>query len=788
MSESIAYLLLGIGAGGFYAMLACGIVVAFKGSGVINFAHAAIAMYVAFQFHYLRTRSRLELPWIDFLPGDTFPLNVPVRMTFGSEDGSMALVPAVVLAMATAVLLGAMAHVLVFRPLRNAAPLGKVVGSLGAMLYLQGVALINFGPDTPSPRPVLRDGVSRNFLGLGKPMPIESLSFAILAVVVAGVTWAFFQYTRAGLATRAAASNEKGAVLLGYSPQRLALNNWILSALIAGIAGVFVGSITGPLSPVKFTGLIVPALGAALIGRLASIPWAAVGGLAIGMMDSWTSIWLTQRSWWPTVLTPTVVKDSLPLIVIVAVLYLRGRSLPIRGVVESKRLPLSPYPRRVWQWSVIGGGAAILLATGLPGGFVFGGLDGVWMLALSTSLIAAMLMLSYTVITGYVGQISIVQISLAGVAAFVTSRLMADGIATADQPFPVHGLDLAWPLAATGGVIAAVLVGVLLGLPAVRIRGVQLAVVTIAAAVFLQSFYFENAHLTDLHTGSNAVVRDPTFFGIDLSSVSSRGTVDNPNFVVFCVAVLVLLCVVVANLRRSATGRRFLAVRVNERAAVAAGIDVARTKLLAFAISSAIAGVGGVMTGFQQRQVSSSGWVFFASLTLLAFAYMGGITSISGAIVGGVIATGGLASAFMDYHLEGISEYHVVVGGVGMVLTAILHPEGLAPAWHPGLQQLGRWLTTGPVEKFPAAMVRFLPGIVPGSLITTFLLLVNDAKWNGWQLLLIAFVGLLVRAAGLALWHAIESRQAGPPDRQDHLTPGGSLAGDATPAAVEVGR
>jgi branched-chain amino acid transport system permease protein len=764
MQAALAYLVIGVGAGAFYAMLATGVVVAFKGSGVINFAHGAMAMYVGFQFHYLRTRSRFELPWVDFLPGAKVPGNLPVTIRFG-DGGPMPFLPAFVLAMATAVLLGAMVHFLVFRPLRNSPPLGKVIGSLGVMLYLQGVALLNFGPDTPNPRPVLPSGIIKNFLGLGRPMPIESLSFAALAVAIASITWVIFRYTQVGLASRAATTNEKGAVLLGYSVQRLALANWILSAVLAGLAGIFVGSITGSIDPVKFTGLIVPALGAALIGRLVSIPAAVAGGFMMGMLDSWTTTWLTLQGWWPSVLTPTAVRDALPLVVIVAVLFLRGKSLPIRGAVRERRLPLAPHPKRVWQWGMIGGGIAIVLATGLPGGFVFSGFTGTWSLALSVSLISAMLMLSYTVITGYLGQISLAQMSLAGIAAFVTSRLMSDGIASPDQPFPVSGLGLAWPLAAIGGVIVAAIVGTLVGLPAVRIRGVQLAVVTLAAAVFIQTFYLENPHLTDLHAGSNAIVRDPTFFGIELKSVSSRGTVDNPNFIIFCVVVLVLLCFAVANLRRSSTGRRFLAVRANEQAAAAGGIDVVRTKLLGFAIASAIAGVGGVMTGFQQRQVSSVGWVFMASLALLAFAYMGGITSINGAIVGGAISTGGLVGVFSEFHFEGAESYYAMLGGVGMIATAVLHPEGLAPAWQSGLQQLGRWLTTGPPEKFPKAAARLLPGMIPGAAFCVVLIWRNADEFRGWYVPLVIVVGLLGRAISVELWHAVGRRRRVPATR-----------------------
>lgn len=782
MRESIAYLLIGLGAGAFYAMLAAGVVVAFKGSGVINFAHGAMAMFVAFQFHYLKTKSRLQLPWVDFLPFHW--LNIPVTITFG--DGRMGFVPAFILSMLTAVLLGVMAHFLVFRPLRNAAPLGKVIGALGTMLYLQGVALKNFGSDNPNPKAVFPDGIINNFLGLGKPMPKDALSFGIFAIVIGGLMWAFFQYTRFGLATRAAAGNEKGAVLLGYSPERLALTNWILAAGLAGLAGVFVGSITGALNPVKFTGLIVPALGAALIGRLASIPWAVGGGLVMGMLDSWTTTWLTIQSWWPKFITSSGAKDALPLLVIVLVLVFRGKSLPIRGTVEEKRLPLSPYPKRVGVWCLVFGGLAIILATGLPGGFLFHGLDGVWGLALTTTMITSMIMLSYVVITGYIGQISIVQMSIAGVAAFVTSRFMANGLASPDQPFPVRGLDWPWPPAALAGIIVAVLVGVLVGLPAVRIRGVQLAVVTIAAAVVLQTQYFENDHWTDLRAGSNAVVRDPTFFGLDLKSVGSGGLTDNPRFAIFCAVVLCLLAAAVANIRRSGTGRRFLAVRANERAAAAAGIEVPRAKLLAFALASGIAGVAGIMTGFQQRQVSSANWVFGASLAVLAFAYLGGITSVAGAVIGGVIGAGGLVAVMGNYHNPGFTPYVALLGGVGMILTAIIHPEGQAPFWQPSVRYFGNWISTGPIDKFPKFIIKVLPGMLPGMLFAWWLIFVKAEEWRNWHALIILQVGAMTRGIGKQIYAGIKAKRDGTPAGHGHGPTPPSAKTDSTPALAEA--
>jgi branched-subunit amino acid ABC-type transport system permease component len=744
VKDAIGFAFLGLGAGGFIALMATGLVVAFKGSGVINFSHGAVAMYAAFTYNYLRLDGTIRLPLVDILP--THQANIPVRISLAS-GGPVDKWLAIVISLLMSVLIGAGMHYLVFKPLRNAAPLGKVIGAIGVMLYLQGVALVNFGSENPQPEPVLfASSLFTNFLGFGKPLPGESLALAVVACVVGAALWFNYKFTRFGLATRAAAGNEKGAVLLGYSPERLALSNWIIAALTAGLAGVLVGSVTGALSVVKFTTLIVPALGAALIGSLSSVPIAIAGGIGIGMLQTVVSTWMTGQTWFPEWLQSGAT-DAIPLVIIVAVLFLRGKSLPVRGNIQEKRLPLSPYPKRIGWYVAVFVPLGAILAFGLPGDFIFSGLSGKWGFAFTTTLIGAMLMLSYVLLAGYVGQISMVQLSIAGVAAFFMARMTANGTPSPEDPFAVSGPGLAWPIAAILGIIVAVAVGMILGIPALRIRGVQLAVVTIAAAVSLQTLYFDNAKLTNLMAGSNAAVPSPTFFGIDIGSTGSEGLTDSPKFALFCVIVLAIMCTIVSNLRRGSTGRRFLAVRANERAAASAGVDVARTKLLAFGLASALAGMAGVMTAFQQQQISSANWVYFAGLVTLAFAYLGGITSVSGAVIGGILTGSGVVAVFGAHQSEGLHSYTPVLGGVGMILTAILHPSGQSMLYQPIVQYFGSWLKRARGREWAGVARRLGPFIVIG--VAWGAIGINPWRtddWSRpWMMALGAFLALFIR-------------------------------------------
>ena len=286
--------------------------------------------------------------------------------------------------------------------------------------------------------------------------------------------------------------------------------------------------------------------------------------------------------------------------------------------------------------------------------FVFenSGIRTVFAGAIQTSLVFMIVMLSLVVLTGYTGQISLVQMSLAGVAAFFMARMMADGTGQGIEPqCRSSGPGLPWPLAALAGIAVAVLVGLLVGLPG----GAHPRRATGRRhdrrgdhdpGRLPRQRQADRPRLRRRRRQVDAARRSSA---LDIGARSERAQNENPAFAIFEVVVLVLLAVAVANMRRSGLGRRFLSVRANERAAAAAGINVARTKLLAFGISAAIAGIGGVMLAFKQVEVSSANFPYTASLAVLAFAYLGGITSINGAIVGGMLVAGALAAVTSNY-------------------------------------------------------------------------------------------------------------------------------------------
>jgi branched-chain amino acid transport system permease protein len=225
--------------------------------------------------------------------------------------------------------------------------------------------------------------------------------------------------------------------------------------------------------------------------------------------------------------------------------------------------------------------------------------------------------------------------------------------------------------------VAAAL-GLAVAVPALRVRGVNLAVVTLAAGVAVEALVFRNPSYTGGLKGS--VVPEPRLFGVDLGIRGRHpGQYPRVGFALLVLAVLVLLALALANLRRSASGRRMLAVRANERAATAAGVDTAGVKLLAFCVSAFLAGVAGSLVGYQQGRLSFDSFGVFVSLGFLAYAYLGGVATVGGALVGGLLVGGGLVSTALDRWL-GLGRFHLLLSGAGLVAVAVLVPEGIAGA------------------------------------------------------------------------------------------------------------
>jgi ABC-type branched-subunit amino acid transport system permease subunit len=300
-------------------------------------------------------------------------------------------------------------------------------------------------------------------------------------------------------------------------------------------------------------------------------------------------------------------------------------------------------------------------------------LGGSYRAALMTSFILAIIALSFVVVTGYTGQISFAQYSLVGASALLLSEMTT----VWKIPFPVA------PVLAA---LAVGLLGVLIGLPALRVRGVNLAIVTVVMAIAVSSVYFNNDSLNGGINGGQ--VTGPTLFGLNLE-IGSGGSYPRIQFGLLCLVVLTLIALGVANLRRSRLGAQMLAVRANERSAAANGINVARVKLIGFGIAACIAGLGGALLGYQQTSVSGDSFDALSGILLFGICYISGITTITGAVAAGLIGSNGLIYVVINRQIN-FGSYYLLITGLILIFAIIRHPEGLGGTIQEPLERLVR--------------------------------------------------------------------------------------------------
>jgi branched-chain amino acid transport system permease protein len=624
----LEFAVLGLGLAAVYIGLATGLLLVYRATGIINFAQGAMAMWGAYVFAMLVDDGLLVLPVGSVQLGD-----------------GMGILPALLIGLLNAAVLGVLVHYLVFRPVRNAPVLAQVVVSIGLMIGLQALAVIRFGPNNLKVESLIPRGKVEL---LGASLSVrEMLMTAIMLVLAAGV-WAYLRFSYSGAATRAAAENERGAVLTGLDPNRLALVAMVLGAVVSTVGVLLASTLTG-LSPANYTVMIVPALAVLLIARLESLALIGVGGVALGVFQSELSL-IATKSWWP-VWAKSGLEQVVPFAVIMVILFVLGRRMPARGSLESVRLPDVKVPRiRPIPALILLGTAVVLL-------LVF---NDTYRFALTSSLIITLLALSYVLITGYLGQISLAQSAFAGAAGFALAKLTDYW----NMPFPLAILLCA---------LAAACLGMAVSLPAFRIRGVQLAIVTIAAALAIERFVFGNYSLTPA-TGNP--IADPELFGISFAVREGRNLA-RVEFSLMVLAIVTLVILMFVRIARGDTGRAFLAVRANERAAASAGIDVRRTKLMGFGLSAFIAGVAGCLLGYSQGQLSAESFSVVVGLQILAMAYLGGITSFGGAIVAGMIGPLGLVYTAMHRWFD-MGDYYALISGIALILTAVINPAGIA--------------------------------------------------------------------------------------------------------------
>jgi ABC-type branched-subunit amino acid transport system ATPase component/branched-subunit amino acid ABC-type transport system permease component len=565
---------------------------------------------------------------LNIAQGAMVMLGAYLYMDLSVRAGVAALV-AMLISVVSVGLVGVAIQIVVMRPLRTASPLTRLIASVGVLITIQGALQLAFGSAVVLPPPVLPQGTVK--LPDGIIIGEDRLILIAIAVVLTAVLWALYRYTKFGIATEATATSPSVADALGVPYNKLAIGNWFLAGALAGLSGPLLAPITG-LDLTTMTYLVVPALAAALIAGFRSFPLALIGGMVIEVSQTITTEHVTAPG------ADTVVA----LMIIVVVLAWRRRAIPTRGQVALRLPAVGAGNVRPVMLAITVVAALASVWTWLPGG---------WLSAALVSLLIALPMLSVVVVTGLAGQPSFAQFALAGLGALVAATLSEH-----------YGLP--FPLLAICGAVASAIAGGVLALISLRTRGESLAIVTVAASLALYAAVLTRNSVVTVHSAN--------LFGLNVNSI------DYPKrYISLVIVVLLAAGLAVAALRRSVIGRRLIAVRSNERAALALGINVARSKVVASVIGGAIAGLGGVLIAFESTSVTFSGYDVLTSINVTAWSVIGGVGYATGPLAAMVFIPGGLGSQTFNA-LFGDASWLPLIGGILLIATVVGNPDGVA--------------------------------------------------------------------------------------------------------------
>jgi branched-chain amino acid transport system permease protein len=562
MTELFQFTLFGLMLGCIYAIAAMGLVLTYTVTGVFNFAHGAVGMIAAFCYFELRVRHGVPTP---------------------------IAVAAVVLLLAP--VLGLAAERLL-RRFQGADYATSLVVTVALTVGLLGLSQRAFDPGVARNVPYLFG--DRRVEVLSVPITYDRIAQVIVAAAVAfGLRFLLFG-TPLGARMRAVVDDRDLARLNGVRSVAMARISWMIGFSLAALGGVlFAGGHN--LNAIVLTLLVLNAYGAAMIGRLTSLPMTCVGALLLGLCEELTNVtWL-----WPSSDVFLRTRLAIPgLFLVVAVLLVPSFRLSA-GRIVGRDQPAIPTIRQ-----------ALVAAAALVAGVAF--LVNLAPADMQTHIVRALVMaticLSLVAVTGLSGQVSLAQYLFVGLGAFVFGKSFGGD--------SVLGVLLA-------GVVTAAVAAVV-ALPAVRLRGLHLALSTFGIALI----------------GREAVLGDPRIFGLGGMSIRRPdvlgfSTSSDAAFAVWCALVFALLAVVVVALRRSWFGRQLTALRDSELAAATLGMRVRYAKLGIFAVSGFIAGCAGSLFGGLSGAVQGTQFEPVNSLVIVLFAFVGGITTVSGALIAG---------------------------------------------------------------------------------------------------------------------------------------------------------
>ena len=623
--------------GALYGLIAIGLILVYRANRVVNFAQAGLG---------------------------AVPAVVALLLITNHGWPYFAVLPVLVVG---ALLLGAVVEVVIIRRFATAPRLILAVVTIGVgqlLAYLEFQTPTWMAGQTlpPNQYPTPFSNIRFDIAGTAfRGDHVAAVAVVVMCVVGLGL---FFRFTRVGIAVRASAENAERALLLGVPVRRLSTLVWMIAALLSAI-GIFMRApIVGlPMGTIVGPSILLYALAAAVIAGMEKLPTAFFAGVFMGAID--ISVFYSTRD---AVLSDAVM---LPVILVALLVQRGGLSRAYDSGVATWRTvkEFRPIPnelrgvREVVVARMVLFALVVALAIGLP--FLVG--PG-YRNDASLMLIYAMVGVSLVILTGWAGQISLGQFAFVGVGAAVAGGLAAN-----------HSWDFFVTLL-VGGLAGAVM-AVLIGLPAVRLQGLFLAVTTLAFAAATRSFFLNRRFFDWLLPKPQNRVHRPDLYGrVD--------TDDNLVFYYLCLVFLTLAILSARQLRNSRSGRVLISARDNSRAAQSFGVNLARTRLAAFAISGFMAAVAGGLLSYQQGAVDSGTFPMIESLKVFTMTVVGGLTSVAGGVAGAVYVIG--IRRFPLF--EGIRLFELLATGVGLVVLLMFLPGGLAEAAYRVRDQYLRWV------------------------------------------------------------------------------------------------
>jgi ABC-type branched-subunit amino acid transport system ATPase component/ABC-type branched-subunit amino acid transport system permease subunit len=593
-----------------YAILGAGLVLLYRATRIINFAHGEIGALAA------AVLGKLVL------------------------DGHWNFFLAFAVAIALGAAVGAAVEFLILRRLRRAPRVVLLVATIGVaqLLLFAQTQLPRVRQAARYPTPI---SGSLTIAGIH----LRGEHFMVLAVVPAvilGLGW-FLTHTRQGVAIRAVADNNAAARLAGISDARVATMVWVLAGALSAVTVVLNnpirGSIVGFTTVALGPSLLLRALGAGLVGRFESLPLTLVGGIGIGVVEAVA---------FANIGKPGTV-DAIIFVAVVLLVLIRMRDVAIddSGWTFAYRAQELPDRIRRSSWYRLARHAVVasMVAVAVVLPFVVTRPSQQYLL--TRVAIYALIGVSVVVITGWGGQLSLCQFAFVGLGAVLTVAFIQHGV-----PFAAAVL-----FAAMGGVIAAMLVGG----PALRVRGLFLAVTTLGFAVAAQGWLLPNRIF--LGTDPRLYVPRGKWWVVDLHSERTY---------YFLTLAIVVLCVwSISHLRRTGIGRSIIAVRENDRSAAAMTISPAAAKLTAFSVSGGLAALAGALLMGAAVQMQITAFGPDESLRVVSMAIIGGVGSVAGAVLGAVYVLG-LPALIGD-----TPSVRLLTSGIGLLALLMLRPGGL---------------------------------------------------------------------------------------------------------------